>query len=138
LVDNAVRYGRKPELEFRCLKTAVRCGGQGRPGIPPEAAEKVFIPFYCLERSRNRATGWLRTDVGPGGGFAVMVGRALFGVRRATDGQRQREYQSLPLQQEIEELEAAFPVRGLWILQLGFDDLEAARKRHAEATADFD
>jgi hypothetical protein len=67
-----------------------------------------------------------------------MVGRALFGVRRATDGQRQREYQSLPLQQEIEELEAAFPVRGLWILQLGFDDLEAARKRHAEATADFD
>jgi signal transduction histidine kinase len=27
------------------------------PGIPPEATEKVFAPFYRLERSRNRSTG---------------------------------------------------------------------------------
>lgn len=58
LVDNAVKYGRAPELEFRCseerIVVVVRDSG---PGIPPEAAEHVFAPFYRLERSRNRATG---------------------------------------------------------------------------------
>jgi signal transduction histidine kinase len=58
LVDNAVKYGREPELELRCSEqrfvVVVRDSG---PGIPPEAAEKVFTPFYRLERSRNRATG---------------------------------------------------------------------------------
>ncbi|MDB5402615.1 MAG: hypothetical protein JWQ55_4633 [Rhodopila sp.] len=58
LVDNAVKYGRSPELEFRVAEplivVMVRDSG---PGIPPEAAEQVFAPFYRLERSRNRATG---------------------------------------------------------------------------------
>jgi signal transduction histidine kinase len=58
LVDNAVKYGRSPELELRCSEqrfvVVVRDSG---PGIPAEAVEKVFTPFYRLERSRNRATG---------------------------------------------------------------------------------
>jgi signal transduction histidine kinase len=58
LVDNAVKYGRAPELEFRSsgqqFVAVVRDSG---PGIPPEATEQVFAPFYRLERSRNRATG---------------------------------------------------------------------------------
>jgi signal transduction histidine kinase len=58
LVDNAVKYGHAPELELRCseqrLVVVVRDSG---PGIPPAAAEKVFAPFYRLERSRNRTTG---------------------------------------------------------------------------------
>jgi signal transduction histidine kinase len=58
LVDNAVKYGQAPELELRCSEqrfvVVVRDSG---PGIPPDAAEKVFTPFYRLERSRNRATG---------------------------------------------------------------------------------
>jgi signal transduction histidine kinase len=58
LVDNAVKYGRQPELELSCseqkLLVAVRDSG---PGIPPEALEKVFTPFYRLDRSRNRTTG---------------------------------------------------------------------------------
>jgi signal transduction histidine kinase len=58
LVDNAVKYGRSPELELRCSEqrfvVVVRDSG---PGIPAEAVEKVFRPFYRLERSRNRATG---------------------------------------------------------------------------------
>lgn len=58
LVDNAVKYGRTPEVEFRHsderIVVVVRDGG---PGIPPESAEQVFAPFYRLERSRNRATG---------------------------------------------------------------------------------
>jgi signal transduction histidine kinase len=58
LVDNAVKYGREPELELRCFEQrfVVLVTDRG-PGIPPEAAEKVFMPFYRLERSRNRATG---------------------------------------------------------------------------------
>ena len=58
LVDNAVKYGRVPELELRCrgdsVVVAVRDSG---PGIPATAFEDVFAPFYRLERSRNRATG---------------------------------------------------------------------------------
>ena len=58
LVDNAVKYGRAPEVELRCSEqrfiVAVRDAG---PGIPPEATAKVFTPFFRLERSRNRATG---------------------------------------------------------------------------------
>ncbi len=58
LVDNAVKYGRAPELECgfseERIVVVVRDSG---PGIPPEAAEQVFAPFYRLERSRNRATG---------------------------------------------------------------------------------
>ncbi len=58
LVDNAVKYGRSPELELRCpgalVEVAVRDSG---PGIPTAALESVFAPFHRLERSRNRATG---------------------------------------------------------------------------------
>ena len=58
LVDNAVKYGRAPELELHCSErrfvVVVRDAG---PGIPPEATLKVFTPFFRLERSRNRATG---------------------------------------------------------------------------------
>ena len=58
LVDNAVKYGRAPELELGCrgdsIVVTVRDSG---PGIPATAFEEVFAPFYRLERSRNRATG---------------------------------------------------------------------------------
>jgi signal transduction histidine kinase len=58
VIDNAVKYGRTPELELCCFEerfvVVVRDAG---PGIPPEAVEKVFRPFFRLERSRNRATG---------------------------------------------------------------------------------
>jgi signal transduction histidine kinase len=58
LVDNAVKYGRMPELELCCsdqqFVVMVRDSG---PGIPPEAVEQVFTPFFRLERSRNRGTG---------------------------------------------------------------------------------
>ncbi|MDR3536631.1 MAG: ATP-binding protein [Acetobacteraceae bacterium] len=58
LVDNAVKYGGAPEIEFQCMtgNLCVLVRDKG-PGIPPEMAERVFAPFYRLERSRNRATG---------------------------------------------------------------------------------
>jgi signal transduction histidine kinase len=39
------------------------------PGIPPEEREKVFAPFYRLERSRNRETG--------GVGLGLSVARTV-------------------------------------------------------------
>jgi signal transduction histidine kinase len=58
LVENAVKYGTAPEVELSCegqvFVVAVRDRG---PGIPPDALEQVFSPFYRLDKSRNRATG---------------------------------------------------------------------------------
>jgi signal transduction histidine kinase len=58
LIDNAVKYGREPQLQL-CLseRWIVVLVSDSGPGIPIEAAEQVFAPFYRLERSRNRATG---------------------------------------------------------------------------------
>jgi signal transduction histidine kinase len=58
LVENAVKYGTLPQIELSCDDTgyvvAVRdCG----PGIPQEALESVFRPYYRLDKSRNRNTG---------------------------------------------------------------------------------
>jgi signal transduction histidine kinase len=58
LIDNAVKYGRAPELQFchsgeRIIVT-IRDSG---PGVPLEALDRVFDPFFRVERSRNRTTG---------------------------------------------------------------------------------
>jgi signal transduction histidine kinase len=58
LVDNAVKYARAPGMELMVLRQeiliVVRDSG---PGIPADAREQVFAPFFRLEKSRNRATG---------------------------------------------------------------------------------
>jgi len=58
LVDNAVLYGNrvtvKVEDTAQCL--TLRFLDEG-PGIPEPELEKVFEPFYRLERSRSRETG---------------------------------------------------------------------------------
>lgn len=58
LIENAIKYGTPPEVEL-CAKgeawvLAIRDRG---PGIPAEALERVFSPFYRLDKSRNRTTG---------------------------------------------------------------------------------
>jgi signal transduction histidine kinase len=58
LVENAVRYG-------ECARVGVDRGADSirivveddGPGIPEEAREQVFTPFFRLENSRNRETG---------------------------------------------------------------------------------
>jgi len=58
LVGNAIRYGERARVSIeddaRCLRIQVEDDG---PGIPDDALERVFEPFYRLEASRNRASG---------------------------------------------------------------------------------
>jgi signal transduction histidine kinase len=58
LVQNAIKYASAPQIELSCAGTAyvviVRDRG---PGIPDDALQNVFRPYYRLEKSRNRATG---------------------------------------------------------------------------------
>jgi signal transduction histidine kinase len=70
LVENAIKYGTPPEIELFCEHTGfvllVRDRG---PGIPHDALENVFRPYYRLDRSRNRATG--------GVGLGLTVAQAI-------------------------------------------------------------
>ncbi len=66
LVDNAVKYGGCAEIRLRRADRRVIAEIiDDGPGIPPEEREKVFQPFYRLERSRSRDTG------GTGLGLAI-------------------------------------------------------------------
>ena len=70
LVDNAVLYGQRAALSVQdspeALTLRVRDAG---PGIPPEALEQVFEPFFRLEASRNRVTG--------GSGLGLAIARQI-------------------------------------------------------------
>jgi signal transduction histidine kinase len=58
LVENALKYATPPSLELlkeaRGYVVVVRDRG---PGIPDHALENVFLPYYRVEKSRNRNTG---------------------------------------------------------------------------------
>jgi signal transduction histidine kinase len=58
LLTNAVTYGSKATIavEQRDADLVIRVLDQG-PGIPEDALEQVFEPFFRLEGSRNAATG---------------------------------------------------------------------------------
>jgi signal transduction histidine kinase len=70
LVDNAVLYGQRALLSVQdspeALTIRVRDAG---PGLPPEALEQVFEPFFRLEASRNRVTG--------GSGLGLTIARQI-------------------------------------------------------------
>jgi signal transduction histidine kinase len=70
LVENAVRYGERARvsLEKRREGFVVLIEDDG-PGIPEASFEKVFAPFFRLERSRNRETG--------GVGLGLSIARAI-------------------------------------------------------------
>jgi signal transduction histidine kinase len=58
LVENAVKYGTLPQIELTCNdRTFVVVVRDSGPGIPQEALESVFRPYYRLDKSRNRNTG---------------------------------------------------------------------------------
>jgi len=58
LVENAVRYGERARVSVRSRTEAVDILVEDDgPGIPGDAMEAVFAPFFRLESSRNRETG---------------------------------------------------------------------------------
>jgi signal transduction histidine kinase len=62
LLENAVKYSRAESrpihlgAERRGTSVVVRVQDDG-PGIPPEDAERVFEPFFRVDRSRSKNTG---------------------------------------------------------------------------------
>ncbi len=70
LIENGVRYGERVVLNMArqdgALLISLRDFG---PGIPVEERDKVFMPFYRIEASRNRATG--------GTGLGLSVARTI-------------------------------------------------------------
>lgn len=70
LVENAVNYGGHAELRVAMTPLDITITVEdGGPGIPQAELEKVFAPFYRLERSRSRDTG--------GVGLGLAVARAV-------------------------------------------------------------
>lgn len=60
LVDNGLKYGEQVEVDFELIdggKNVVICIRDIGSGIVEEELEKVFEPFYRLEKSRNKDTG---------------------------------------------------------------------------------
>lgn len=73
LVSNALKYGGAAELILSEVDGGLRITvADHGPGIPEEARERVFAPFYRLEVSRSRDTG--------GTGLGLAVARSI--VRR--------------------------------------------------------
>jgi signal transduction histidine kinase len=70
LVENAVKYGRDVCIQVADARDAVRILVLDRgPGIAAEHLEKVTIPFYRVEASRNRDTG--------GAGLGLAIARDI-------------------------------------------------------------
>lgn len=70
LIENAVRYGGGANVSIAEKATAfeilIKDGG---PGIPKEMQDKVFSPFFRMEKSRNRQTGGI--------GLGMSIARAI-------------------------------------------------------------
>ncbi|MDQ0472012.1 ATP-binding protein [Labrys wisconsinensis] len=95
LVENAVRYGERARVRLartgESIDVVVEDDG---PGIPGEAIEQVFAPFFRIETSRNRETG----GVGLGLSIARTIARHHGGdVRLANATRGLQATISLPL-----------------------------------------
>ena len=85
----AVKYGKRARVElFEGLDNIVVQIDDDGPGIPESEQEKVFAPFYRIDRSRSRDTGgtglglaFTRTIIRAHGGDIKLVNRAGGGLR---------------------------------------------------------
>jgi signal transduction histidine kinase len=70
LIDNAVKYGKTPEIELSCEEMALVVAIRDRgPGIPADALDNVFRPYYRIDGSRSRTSG--------GVGLGLTVAQAI-------------------------------------------------------------
>lgn len=70
LVDNAIKYGQKAEVEVTDGKQTVLVTVRDRgPGIPPGDVDRALAPFVRLEPSRNQTTG--------GFGLGLTIAQAI-------------------------------------------------------------
>lgn len=70
LLENAVKYAHNPRVALSRTDYSIRIEViDDGPGIPEEALERVFDPFFRLEASRNRDTG--------GVGLGLSAARAI-------------------------------------------------------------
>ncbi len=73
IIGNAIKYGGEAIVALRIVSDGLRITVDDRgPGIPADAMEQVFQPFYRLESSRNVDTG----GYGLGLTFARSVARS--------------------------------------------------------------
>jgi signal transduction histidine kinase len=70
LIDNALRYGGRADVELRASgdRIAIVVGDRG-PGIPERERERMLRPFERLEGSRSRGTG--------GSGLGLAIAHAV-------------------------------------------------------------
>jgi signal transduction histidine kinase len=85
LLDNALKFGKDPELLFlseseECVAIVVRDEG---PGIPEDQMNDVLRPFYRIESSRNRETG--------GTGLGLAIAKQLTHQLHGTLSMRNRD-----------------------------------------------
>jgi signal transduction histidine kinase len=70
LIENAVRYGQRARVHLARQDDSIEIIiDDDGPGIPPNLAEQVFVPFFRVEDSRNRETG--------GVGLGLSIARSI-------------------------------------------------------------
>ncbi|MBH3404729.1 HAMP domain-containing protein [Pseudomonas glycinae] len=91
LLDNAVKYGQRPSVALSCDDTSILIEviDEG-PGIPEDALERVFNPFFRLETSRNRDTGGVGLGLSAARGIIREQGGELSLRNRRSGGLRAR------------------------------------------------
>ncbi len=89
LIGNALKYGHTARVGLIAEKEGVHVSvDDDGPGLPAGELERVFTPFYRVERSRSRETGGVglglsvvRSVIRAHGGEVTLVNRAEGGLR---------------------------------------------------------
>jgi signal transduction histidine kinase len=87
LIENALKYATPPDIELTRTQEAfiVRILDRG-PGIPQDAIERVFRPYYRLDKSRNRATGGVGLGLTVAQAIVQRLGGEIFLANRPGGG----------------------------------------------------